>query len=116
MSFEFSHFIQKRAKLSDALEQASLALSTENNYRNDRASNNRNNYLVTSYAQSYLPSERFSQPRVVNTYNESLGYTEYNASLQMNYQLALLNSYLKQTPRRRGMLTKMGPPESIYHQ
>ncbi len=98
LSFEFSHFIQKRAKLSDALEQASLALSTENNYRNDRASNNRNNYLVTSYAQSYLPSERFSQPRVVNTYNESLGYTEYNASLQMNYQLALLNSYLKQTP------------------
>ena len=34
----------------------------------------------------------------VSRNNESLGYTEYNASLQMNYQLALLNSYLKQTP------------------
>ncbi len=58
----------------------------------------------------------FSQPRVVNTYNESLGYTEYNASLQMNYQLALLNSYLKQTPSPTWDVNENGAARSIYHQ
>lgn len=98
LSFDLSHFIQKRAKLSDALEQAALALSTENNNIMDRENINRNNHLVSLYAQSYLPSEKFSLPVVINNYNEDSGYTEYNASIQMSYQLNWLPSYFRANP------------------
>ncbi|MFV8801417.1 TadE/TadG family protein [Yersinia sp. LJYL362] len=84
LSFEISRFIQKKAKLSDAIEQATLALTVENDSNNpNEIQTARNTELVTSYANAYLPSEIFSKPEIeIMTH---LTHLEYRATATMSY-------------------------------
>ena len=60
-SFELTHFLQKKAKLSDAIEQATLALTVENNNSIPSLTQiAQNEAIVSSYAHAYLPAEIFS--------------------------------------------------------
>ena len=84
LSFEISRFIQKKAKLSDAIEQATLALTVENDSHNpDYAQTARNVKLVTSYANAYLPSEKFSVPEIEIIPHPT--HLEYRATTIMSY-------------------------------
>ncbi|HDL8376695.1 TPA: pilus assembly protein, partial [Yersinia enterocolitica] len=53
ITFEISHYLQRKAKLSDAIEQATLALTIENNAIPDEPQQIKNNALVLSYANAY---------------------------------------------------------------
>ncbi|WP_174848836.1 pilus assembly protein [Yersinia artesiana] len=84
VSFEISHFIQKKAKLSDAIEQATLALTVENDSNNpNEAQIERNTRLVTSYAYAYLPSAVFSTPEIEII--KHLTHLEYRATAALSY-------------------------------
>ncbi|PDP72254.1 hypothetical protein CLI81_10625, partial [Porphyromonas gingivalis] len=48
--FDFTQLINNKIKLSDALEQGALALTAENNAKNDT----RNNELISAYINFYL--------------------------------------------------------------
>ncbi|WP_145607919.1 TadE/TadG family type IV pilus assembly protein [Yersinia rochesterensis] len=89
VSFEISLFIQKKAKLSDAIEQAALALTVENNDNPDAIQEQKNNALVSSYARAYLPLEEFSTPRIV--IDKSTNHLQYNVAITMNYPALFLN-------------------------
>lgn len=84
LSFEISHFLQKKARLSDAMEQATLTLTVINHsnilnkYQKDK-----NSKLVIAYADAYLPSEAFSVP-VINI-TSHLNYVEYHAATTLSY-------------------------------
>ncbi|HDZ9832043.1 TPA: pilus assembly protein [Yersinia enterocolitica] len=82
--FEVSIFLQKKAKLSDAIEQATLALTVENhsNIPND-AQTIRNAELVTAYGNAYLPLETFSTPEIEII--EHLTHLEYRARATLSY-------------------------------
>lgn len=89
LSFEISHFTQKKARLSDAIEQATLALTVENNDNPDDNQQQKNTDLVRNYASAYLPSERFSDAKIeINKYQDHL---EYNVAITMNYPASFLN-------------------------
>lgn len=90
LSFEISHFIQKKARLSDAIEQAALALTVENNDNPSDIQQQKNNNLVSSYASAYLPSEEFSTPRITIVNNTN--HLQYNAAITMNYPALFLNN------------------------
>ncbi|MDA5544043.1 pilus assembly protein [Yersinia rochesterensis] len=92
VSFEISHFIQKKARLSDAIEQAALALTVENNDNPNSTQRQNNNSLVNSYARAYLPSEYFSIPII--EINSSPDHIRYNVAISMNYPVIFLNNTL----------------------
>ncbi|CNH02597.1 putative fimbrial anchor [Yersinia thracica] len=92
VSFEISHFIQKKARVSDAIEQAALALTVENNNNPDAIQVQKNNALVSSYASAYLPSETFSIPRI--TIASNTNHLQYNVAITMNYPALFLNNTL----------------------
>ncbi|MBS0054011.1 TadE/TadG family type IV pilus assembly protein [Yersinia sp. Marseille-Q3913] len=83
LSFEISHFLQKKAKLSDAIEQATLALTVENDDLPDEVQMSKNADLVSHYSRAYLPLEHFSVP-VIDIKNNS-GQLVYNAKITMSY-------------------------------
>ncbi|HGI5914447.1 TPA: TadE/TadG family type IV pilus assembly protein, partial [Yersinia enterocolitica] len=89
ISFEISHYLQRKAKLSDAIEQATLALTVENNGVPDEAQQIKNNALVLSYANAYLPSERFSDP-IINI-DDNAHYLGYNAAVAIAYPAKFLS-------------------------
>ncbi|HEN3652104.1 TPA: pilus assembly protein, partial [Yersinia enterocolitica] len=89
ISFEISHYLQRKAKLSDAIEQATLALTVENNGIPDKAQQIKNNALVLSYANAYLPSERFSDP-IINI-DDNAHYLGYNAAVTIAYPAKFLS-------------------------
>ncbi|HEN3602698.1 TPA: pilus assembly protein, partial [Yersinia enterocolitica] len=89
ISFEISHYLQRKAKLSDAIEQATLALTVENNGIPDKAQQIKNNALVLSYANAYLPSERFSDP-IINI-DDNAHYLGYNAAVAIAYPAKFLS-------------------------
>ncbi|HDL8485643.1 TPA: TadE/TadG family protein [Yersinia enterocolitica] len=88
ITFEISHYLQRKAKLSDAIEQATLALTIENNAIPDEPQQIKNNALVLSYANAYLPSKEFSVP-IINI-NDNTYYLEYNAAVTMAYPAKFL--------------------------
>lgn len=88
LSFEISQFLQKKAKLSDAIEQAALALTVENNGIPDAKQMQKNSDLVTHYATAYLPSEKFSIP-IIDINNNS-GHLVYKAETTMSYPAKFL--------------------------
>ncbi|MGM7744268.1 TadE/TadG family type IV pilus assembly protein [Yersinia enterocolitica] len=93
LSFEISHFIQKKAKLSDAIEQATLALTVENDSNNpDKIQIARNTALVTSYTDAYLPSETFSTPEIEII--KHFTHLEYRATTTLIYS----PQFLTQSP------------------
>ncbi|WP_145590156.1 pilus assembly protein [Yersinia aleksiciae] len=92
LSFEISKFIQKKAKLSDAIEQATLALTVENNDVPDAAQTAKNSHLVNDYARAYLPSESFSVPVIEIIKNSD--HLEYKAKTTMSYSA----DFLAKTP------------------
>ncbi|MFQ6280099.1 vWA domain-containing protein [Yersinia enterocolitica] len=82
--FEVSIFLQKKAKLSDAIEQATLALTVENDSHNpDKIQIARNTALVTSYADAYLPSKTFSTPEIEII--KHFTHLEYRATTTLIY-------------------------------
>ncbi|HEN3279145.1 TPA: TadE/TadG family protein [Yersinia enterocolitica] len=83
ISFEIAHYLQRKAKLSDAIEQATLALTIENNEIPDEAQQIKNRELVLSYANAYLPSKEFSAP-IINI-NDNTSHIEYSAAVTMAY-------------------------------
>ncbi|WP_145569900.1 TadE/TadG family type IV pilus assembly protein [Yersinia mollaretii] len=96
LSFEISQFLQKKAKLSDAIEQATLALTVENNDIPDANQSQKNRDLVTHYATAYLPSEKFSTPIIDISNNK--GHLLYKAETTMSYPAQFLaNSPLANT-------------------
>lgn len=88
LSFEISQFLQKKAKLSDAIEQATLALTVENNSIPDANQSQKNIDLVTHYATAYLPSEKFSTPIIDISNNK--GHLLYKAETTMSYPAQFL--------------------------
>ncbi|CNK81293.1 putative fimbrial anchor [Yersinia frederiksenii] len=98
LSFEISHFIQKKARLSDAIEQATLALTIDNDQPPDGDDEKiaRNNKLVTSYANAYLPSETFSIPHIDITSHSD--HNKYQVDIVMNYPIIILNKLFKTFP------------------
>ncbi|CNK44791.1 putative tight adherance operon protein [Yersinia mollaretii] len=88
LSFEISQFLQKKAKLSDAIEQATLALTVENNDIPDANQSQKNRDLVTHYATAYLPSEKFSTPIIDISNNK--GHLLYKAETTMSYPAQFL--------------------------
>ncbi|CND10176.1 pilus assembly protein [Yersinia intermedia] len=90
-SFELAHFLQKKTKLSDAMEQATLALTVENNNSTPSAAQiTKNAEIVSSYAQAYLPAETFSTPTINIIYNN--GRVEYGAEINMSYSAKFLSN------------------------
>ncbi|HDL7750784.1 TPA: TadE/TadG family protein [Yersinia enterocolitica] len=89
ISFEIAHYLQRKAKLSDAIEQATLALTIENNEIPDKAQQIKNRELVLSYANAYLPSERFSDP-IINI-DDNANHLGYNAAVTMTYPAKFLS-------------------------
>lgn len=90
-SFELAHFLQKKTKLSDAMEQATLALTVENNNSTPSAAQiTKNAEIVSSYAQAYLPAETFSTPTINIIYNN--GRIEYGAEINMSYSAKFLSN------------------------
>ncbi|WP_019212545.1 TadE/TadG family type IV pilus assembly protein [Yersinia massiliensis] len=88
LSFEISHYLQKKAKLSDAIEQATLALTVENDDIPDANQESKNRDLVSQYIHAYLPLENFSTPEIeINNY---CGQLVYNAKMFMNYSAKFL--------------------------
>ncbi|QHB33975.1 VWA domain-containing protein [Yersinia canariae] len=83
LSLELSFLIQKKAKLSDAIEQATLALTVGNHDIPDAIQAQKNNDLVSYYAKAYLPSEKFSTPII--EINNNLSHLEYDVNITMNY-------------------------------
>ncbi|AJJ63426.1 TadE/TadG family type IV pilus assembly protein [Yersinia aldovae] len=93
LSFEISHYLQKAAKLSDAIEQATLALTIENNTNNpDETQTEKNISLVNAYARAYLPSESFSAP-VIDIISHP-NHIEYRAATTLNYTPKFLTKEL----------------------
>jgi tight adherence protein G len=92
LSFEISQYLQKKARLSDAIEQAALVLTVENNDAPETGSaqDNRNKELVSSYARAYLPAETFSDPNIEIAVNDH-GLVSYNANITMNYPAKFLS-------------------------
>lgn len=89
LSFEISHFIQKKARLSDAIEQATLALTVENHNIPDDIQAEKNNIFVSSYVHAYLPLETFSDPKInINNHGD---YIKYNVTITMKYPVLFLN-------------------------
>ncbi|HHH0000394.1 TPA: TadE/TadG family protein [Yersinia enterocolitica] len=86
--FEVSIFLQKKAKLSDAIEQATLALTVENDGIPNAAQQTKNRELVLSYANAYLPSEGFSDP-IINI-DDNTNYLGYNVAVTMTYPVKFL--------------------------
>ncbi len=92
LSFEISHYLQKKAKLSDAIEQATLALTVENDDIPDADQESKNRDLVSLYIHAYIPLENFSTPEIeINNY---CGQLFYNAKIFMNYS----SRFLTKTP------------------
>ncbi|AOF13745.1 TPA: pilus assembly protein [Yersinia enterocolitica] len=89
ITFEISHYLQRKAKLSDAIEQATLALTIENNEIPDEPQQIKNNALVLSYVNAYLPSKKFLVP-IINI-NDNTHYLEYNAAVTMAYPAKFLS-------------------------
>ncbi|EPS8492743.1 pilus assembly protein [Yersinia enterocolitica] len=89
ISFEIAHYLQRKAKLSDAIEQATLALTIENNEIPDEPQQIKNNALVLSYANAYLPSKEFSAP-IINI-NDNTSHIEYSATVTMAYPTKFLS-------------------------
>ncbi|CNG87481.1 TadE/TadG family type IV pilus assembly protein [Yersinia frederiksenii] len=88
LSFEVSHYSQKKAKLSDAIEQATLALTVENDDIPDAGQESKNRDLVSQYIHAYLPLENFSTPEIeINNY---CGQLVYKAKMFMNYSAKFL--------------------------
>lgn len=83
LSFEISQFLQKKAKLSDAIEQATLALTVENNDLPDEVQSRKNIDLVTQYSRTYLPLENFLEPKI--NIENNCGQLVYNAKITMSY-------------------------------
>ncbi|CNH46380.1 TadE/TadG family type IV pilus assembly protein [Yersinia pekkanenii] len=82
--FEISQYLQKKAKLSDAIEQATLALTVENNSNNPNDSQRaKNTALVTYYANAYLPSDVFSIPEIDIITRAT--HLEYRAATTLSY-------------------------------
>lgn len=88
LSLELSLFIQKKARLSDAIEQATLALTVANHDIPDAPQAQRNNDLVSSYVAAYLPSETFSTPTIAIKNNAV--HLEYDVNITMNYPVSFL--------------------------
>ncbi len=82
LGLEGSRYIAERARLSDAMEQAALALTAENNGEGAE----RNYTLSKAYFAAYMPREKaVLQPNVVVKYGVSpgnLSYVEYRVSGQ----------------------------------
>ena len=98
LSFEISHFIQKKARLSDAIEQATLALTIDNDQPPDGDDEKieKNSKLVTSYANAYLPSETFSIPHIdISSHSD---HNKYQVDIMMNYPTIILNKLFKTFP------------------
>ena len=90
-SFELTHFLQKKAKLSDAIEQATLALTVENNNSIPSLTQiAQNEAIVSSYAHAYLPAEIFSTPTIDIINNN--GRIEYAAEINMSYSAKFLTN------------------------
>ncbi|CNK87686.1 tight adherance operon protein [Yersinia aldovae ATCC 35236] len=107
LSFEISHYLQKAAKLSDAIEQATLALTIENNTNNpDETQTEKNISLVNAYARAYLPSESFSAP-VIDIISHP-NYIEYRAATTLNYTPKFLTKELITNIDRRIIVSDNG--------
>ncbi|CNJ77909.1 TadE/TadG family type IV pilus assembly protein [Yersinia aldovae] len=107
LSFEISHYLQKAAKLSDAIEQATLALTIENNTNNpDETQTEKNISLVNAYARAYLPSESFSAP-VIDIISHP-NHIEYRAATTLNYTPKFLTKELITNIDRRIIVSDNG--------
>ncbi|CNC50409.1 putative fimbrial anchor [Yersinia frederiksenii] len=91
LSFEISHFIQKKARLSDAIEQATLALTVDNDESpdDDNIKKEKNSKFIINYAKAYLPNEKFSNP-VINITSHS-DYINYQVDMTIYYPTKILN-------------------------
>jgi len=82
LGLEGSRYIAERARLSDAMEQAALALTAENNGEGAQ----RNYTLAQAYFAAYMPREKaVLRPTVLVDYGVSpgnLSYVEYRVSGQ----------------------------------
>lgn len=83
LSFEISQLLQKKAKLSDAIEQATLALTVENDDLPDELQMRKNVDLVSNFSSAYLPLEHFSVPEI--DIKNNCGQLTYNAKITMSY-------------------------------
>ncbi|HDL8287385.1 TPA: pilus assembly protein, partial [Yersinia enterocolitica] len=83
ISFEIAHYLQRKAKLSDAIEQATLALTVENNETPNVDQQTKNMALVLSYASAYLPAKEFSDPTI--NINDNTSHLGYSAVVTMAY-------------------------------
>ncbi|OWF82031.1 hypothetical protein B4900_00430 [Yersinia rohdei] len=71
------------------MEQATLALTVENNNIPSSEQEVKNNILISSFAHAYLPEETFSEP--VITINSSTSHMDYHADITMSYPAKFLN-------------------------
>lgn len=91
LSFEISHFIQKKARLSDAIEQATLALTIDNDEPpdGDNIKKEENRNFVIAYAKAYLPNETFSKPAINITSHSD--HIKYQVDMTIHYPTKILN-------------------------
>lgn len=85
LGFEGSRFLIERARLSDAMEQAALALAAEDNGNQTAEAVSRNRFLATRYLASYMRNDKSVSDPVVSVSdvisvphsNDSVQYVEY---------------------------------------
>lgn len=90
LGFEGSRYVMERARLSDAMEQAALALSAEDNGNQTAAAVSRNNFLAREYFRRYMRNEKSVSTPVINvsgvvSVNENVQYVEYRVSAQTSH-------------------------------
>lgn len=88
--FEGARYVMEKARLSDAMEQAALALSAEDNGNRTIAAINRNNFLASEYFRRYMRNEKSVSRPVINvsdvvSVNENVQYVEYRVSAQTSH-------------------------------
>ncbi|WP_246201549.1 TadE/TadG family type IV pilus assembly protein [Budvicia diplopodorum] len=85
--FEGSRYLMEKARLSDAMEQAALALAAEDNGKLTAAAVSRNRFLASEYFRRYMRNEKSVSVPVVDvsnmvSVNENVQYVEYRVSAQ----------------------------------
>lgn len=100
LGFEGARYIGQKARLSDALEQAALALTAENNGNKTSAARQRNEELVRYYIHAYMPdvqvvpnSIKIYVPPVNNRNNPNQSSVLYKVSLQTTHTSWLTSSF-----------------------
>ncbi|WP_347253396.1 TadE/TadG family type IV pilus assembly protein [Leminorella grimontii] len=101
LGFEGSRFLIERARLSDAMEQAALALAAEDNGNQTPEAVARNRVLATLYLGSYMRNDKsVSAPAIsvsdvisVPHSNDSVQYVEYRLNAVTEHDAWFSSSY-----------------------